>query len=92
MKKTSLLLSALAISVGLGLASVPMVSAAALPAAVAGQTLPSLAPMLEKYYPPLSVFMSLGARHSNNACQKSLNSSLARMHHQEKRAAGHSKA
>ncbi|EIS90814.1 putative membrane protein, partial [Yersinia pestis PY-89] len=33
MKKTSLLLSALAISVGLGLASVPMVSAAALPAA-----------------------------------------------------------
>lgn len=47
MKKTSLLLSALAISVGLGLASVPMVSAAALPAAVAGQTLPSLAPMLK---------------------------------------------
>lgn len=51
MKKKSLFLSALAMSVGLGLASVPMVSTAALPAAVAGQSVPSLAPMLEKVLP-----------------------------------------
>lgn len=51
MKKKSLFLSALAMSVGLGLASVPMVNAAALPAAVAGQSVPSLAPMLEKVLP-----------------------------------------
>ncbi|MGK9527460.1 serine endoprotease DegQ, partial [Salmonella enterica subsp. enterica] len=49
--KKSLFLSALAMSVGLGLASVPMVNAAALPAAVAGQSVPSLAPMLEKVLP-----------------------------------------
>ncbi|MFP1944897.1 serine endoprotease DegQ [Lonsdalea quercina] len=50
MKKTSMLFSALAISIGLSLSSLP-VAQAALPAAVAGQSLPSLAPMLEKVLP-----------------------------------------
>ncbi|MDR0218380.1 MAG: Do family serine endopeptidase [Enterobacteriaceae bacterium] len=51
MKSKNTLLSALAISIGLSLASVPMVSNAALPAAMASQELPSLAPMLEKVLP-----------------------------------------
>ncbi|MFC0228174.1 serine endoprotease DegQ [Serratia aquatilis] len=50
MKKKSLILSVLAMSIGLSFASVP-VAAAALPAAVEGQALPSLAPMLEKVLP-----------------------------------------
>ncbi|MCK8564980.1 serine endoprotease DegQ [Yersinia ruckeri] len=51
MKKKSLFLSALAMSVGLGLAVALAVNAAPLPMAVAGQSLPSLAPMLEKVLP-----------------------------------------
>jgi serine protease DegQ len=51
MQKKSLFLSALVMSATLGLASVPMVNVAALPAVVAGQELPSLAPMLEKVLP-----------------------------------------
>ncbi|WP_122094448.1 serine endoprotease DegQ [Rahnella sp. Larv3_ips] len=50
MKKKSFLLSVLAVSLGLTFASAPMVSAA-LPMAVQGQPLPSLAPMLEKVLP-----------------------------------------
>ena len=50
MKKKSLLFSALAISMGLALSSLPAANAA-LPAVVAGQQLPSLAPMLEKVLP-----------------------------------------
>ncbi|OSN04511.1 serine endoprotease DegQ [Lonsdalea iberica] len=50
MKKTSMLFSALAISIGLSLSTLP-VAQAALPAVVAGQSLPSLAPMLEKVLP-----------------------------------------
>ncbi|CAI2928912.1 serine endoprotease DegQ [Serratia entomophila] len=50
MKKKSLILSALAMSIGLTLASVPAASAA-MPVAVQGQPLPSLAPMLEKVLP-----------------------------------------
>ncbi|HEI8867091.1 serine endoprotease DegQ [Serratia sp. AKBS12] len=50
MKKKSLILSALAMSIGLTLASVPVANAA-LPLAVQGQQLPSLAPMLEKVLP-----------------------------------------
>ncbi|CAI1035867.1 Periplasmic pH-dependent serine endoprotease DegQ precursor [Serratia rubidaea] len=50
MKKKSLILSALAMSVGLTLTAVPVANAA-LPLAVQGQQLPSLAPMLEKVLP-----------------------------------------
>ncbi|AVJ19444.1 serine endoprotease DegQ [Serratia rhizosphaerae] len=50
MKKKSLILSALAMSIGLTLTSVPVANAA-LPLAVQGQQLPSLAPMLEKVLP-----------------------------------------
>jgi len=51
MKKQTLLLSALALSVGLSL-SAPFTAAAALPSQVPGQVaLPSLAPMLEKVLP-----------------------------------------
>ncbi|KEY59955.1 periplasmic pH-dependent serine endoprotease DegQ [Serratia sp. DD3] len=50
MKKPSLILSALAIGMSLAFASVPMVNAA-MPVAVEGQPLPSLAPMLEKVLP-----------------------------------------
>ncbi|AGB84277.1 periplasmic serine protease, Do/DeqQ family [Serratia sp. FGI94] len=50
MKKKSLILSALAMSVGLTLTAVPVANAA-LPPAVQGQQLPSLAPMLEKVLP-----------------------------------------
>ncbi len=50
MKKKSLILSALAMSIGLTFASVPMANAA-MPVAVEGQALPSLAPMLEKVLP-----------------------------------------
>lgn len=50
MKKKSLILSALAMSIGLTFASVPAASAA-MPVAVQGQPLPSLAPMLEKVLP-----------------------------------------
>lgn len=50
MKKKSLILSALAMSIGLTLASVPVANAA-MPVAVEGQALPSLAPMLEKVLP-----------------------------------------
>ncbi|CAI2137708.1 Periplasmic pH-dependent serine endoprotease DegQ precursor [Serratia fonticola] len=50
MKKRSLFLSALAISISLAFASVPAANAA-MPAAVAGESLPSLAPMLEKVLP-----------------------------------------
>ncbi|WES68971.1 serine endoprotease DegQ [Superficieibacter sp. HKU1] len=51
MKKQTLLLSALALSVGLSL-SAPFTAAAALPSQIPGQAaLPSLAPMLEKVLP-----------------------------------------
>ena len=50
MKKKSFLFSVLAVSLGLTFASAPMASAA-LPMAVQGQPLPSLAPMLEKVLP-----------------------------------------
>ncbi|WP_114192560.1 serine endoprotease DegQ [Edaphovirga cremea] len=50
MKKKSLFLSALAISLGVALSPLPAVSAA-LPMAIEGQPLPSLAPMLEKVLP-----------------------------------------
>jgi serine protease DegQ len=50
MNKKSLILSALAMSIGLTLTSVPAASAA-MPVAVQGQPLPSLAPMLEKVLP-----------------------------------------
>ncbi|WBF45958.1 serine endoprotease DegQ [Serratia rubidaea] len=50
MKKKSLILSALAMSIGLTLTAVPVANAA-LPLAVQGQQLPSLAPMLEKVLP-----------------------------------------
>ncbi|MGL4545657.1 MAG: Do family serine endopeptidase [Plesiomonas sp.] len=49
MKKPVLLLSALTLSLGLSLSPVPAL--AALPAAVNGQEMPSLAPMLEKVLP-----------------------------------------
>ncbi|OMQ23616.1 MULTISPECIES: serine endoprotease DegQ [Serratia] len=50
MKKKSLILSALAMSMSLTLASAPVANAA-MPVAVEGQPLPSLAPMLEKVLP-----------------------------------------
>lgn len=50
MKKKSFLLSVLAVSLGLTFASAPMATAA-LPMAVQGQPLPSLAPKLEKVLP-----------------------------------------
>ncbi|WP_061322086.1 serine endoprotease DegQ [Serratia rubidaea] len=50
MKKKSLILSALAMSIGLTLTAAPVANAA-LPLAVQGQQLPSLAPMLEKVLP-----------------------------------------
>ncbi|KFX03491.1 serine endoprotease DegQ [Pectobacterium betavasculorum] len=50
MKKTSLLFSALAMSIGLTLSTLPTANAA-LPAVVQGQQTPSLAPMLEKVLP-----------------------------------------
>lgn len=50
MKKTTLLLSALTVSLGLSFSSVPAASAA-LPTTVAGEQMPSLAPMLEKVLP-----------------------------------------
>lgn len=50
MKKKYFLLSVLAVSLGLTFASAPMATAA-LPMAVQGQPLPSLAPMLEKVLP-----------------------------------------
>ena len=51
-KKKKNLLSAVAISLGLSLAVIPAVSNAALPAKLAtGESLPSLAPMLEKVLP-----------------------------------------
>ncbi|KGT94467.1 serine endoprotease DegQ [Erwinia typographi] len=50
MKKKSLLLSALALSIGMNLTVAPQASAT-LPAQIEGQPLPSLAPMLEKVLP-----------------------------------------
>lgn len=50
MKKKSFLLSALALSIGVNLAVVP-VTQASLPSQIQGQPLPSLAPMLEKVLP-----------------------------------------
>ncbi|KFX18204.1 serine endoprotease DegQ [Pectobacterium parvum] len=50
MKKTSLLFSALAMSIGLTLSTLPVANAA-LPTVVQGQQTPSLAPMLEKVLP-----------------------------------------
>ncbi|QKJ85444.1 serine endoprotease DegQ [Paramixta manurensis] len=50
MKKKSLLLSALALSIGMSLATAPQ-AVASLPAQIQGQPLPSLAPMLEKVLP-----------------------------------------
>ncbi len=50
MRKTSSLLSALTISMGLALSSIPMANAA-LPMVVQGEQVPSLAPMLEKVLP-----------------------------------------
>ncbi|WP_127959985.1 serine endoprotease DegQ [Serratia microhaemolytica] len=51
MKKKSLILSALTISIGLSFASIPSIASAVVPVAVEGQPLPSLAPMLEKVLP-----------------------------------------
>lgn len=48
--KKSLLLSTLALSIGMNLAVVPQ-AMATLPAQIQGQSLPSLAPMLEKVLP-----------------------------------------
>ncbi|WP_455819089.1 serine endoprotease DegQ [Pseudomonas cerasi] len=50
MKKKSFLLSALALSIGINLAAAPAVQAS-LPSQLQGQSLPSLAPMLEKVLP-----------------------------------------
>ena len=51
-KKRKLLLSALAMSVGLSLSILPATSMAALPSVMpSGEQLPSLAPMLEKVLP-----------------------------------------
>ncbi|MEN5018289.1 serine endoprotease DegQ [Erwinia sp. Eh17-17] len=50
MKKTSFLLSALALSIGVNLAVIPPTQAS-LPTQIQGQPLPSLAPMLEKVLP-----------------------------------------
>ena len=50
MKKKSLLFSALALSIGMNLTLAPQ-ALAALPAQIQGQSLPSLAPMLEKVLP-----------------------------------------
>ncbi|WP_456308906.1 serine endoprotease DegQ [Serratia proteamaculans] len=50
MKKKSFLLSALALSIGVNLAVVPATQAS-LPSQIQGQSLPSLAPMLEKVLP-----------------------------------------
>lgn len=49
MKKKTIMLNAIAL--GLAMFSAPMISQANLPAVVQGQTLPSLAPMLEKVLP-----------------------------------------
>lgn len=69
MKRKNTLLSALAISIGLSLASVPMVSNAALPAAVASQELPSLAPMLEKVLPSVVTVHVSGTEVQNQQLQ-----------------------
>ncbi|KQN64346.1 MULTISPECIES: serine endoprotease DegQ [unclassified Erwinia] len=50
MKKTSFMFSALALSLGISLASIPVVQAS-LPSQVQGEALPSLAPMLEQVLP-----------------------------------------
>ncbi|MDE9448236.1 serine endoprotease DegQ, partial [Xenorhabdus bovienii] len=63
------MLSALAISIGLSLASVPMVSNAALPAAMASQELPSLAPMLEKVLPSVVTVHVSGTEMQNQQLQ-----------------------
>ncbi|WP_237386556.1 serine endoprotease DegQ [Xenorhabdus sp. Sc-CR9] len=69
MKRKNTLLSALAISIGLSLASVPMVSNAALPAAMASQELPSLAPMLEKVLPSVVTVHVSGTEMQNQQLQ-----------------------
>ncbi|MBI6549212.1 serine endoprotease DegQ [Xenorhabdus lircayensis] len=69
MKRKNTLLSALAISIGLSLASVPMVSNAALPAAIASQELPSLAPMLEKVLPSVVTVHVSGTEVQNQQLQ-----------------------
>ncbi|MBD2810107.1 Do family serine endopeptidase [Xenorhabdus sp. Vera] len=69
MKRKNTLLSALAISIGLSLASVPMVSNAALPAAMASQELPSLAPMLEKVLPSVVTVHVSGTEVQNQQLQ-----------------------
>lgn len=51
MKKKSLILSALAISINLTLTSLPVTSAVAIPIIMQGQMMPSLAPMLEQVLP-----------------------------------------
>ncbi|AYA42014.1 Do family serine endopeptidase [Xenorhabdus nematophila] len=69
MNRKNTLLSALAISIGLSLASVPMVSNAALPAAMASQELPSLAPMLEKVLPSVVTVHVSGTEVQNQQLQ-----------------------
>ncbi|OTA19298.1 serine endoprotease [Xenorhabdus beddingii] len=69
MKRKNTLLSALAISIGLSLASIPVVSNAALPAAVASQGLPSLAPMLEKVLPSVVTVHVSGTEIQNQQLQ-----------------------
>ncbi|SFU40081.1 Do family serine endopeptidase [Xenorhabdus koppenhoeferi] len=69
MKRKNTLLSALAISIGLSLASVPMVGNAALPAAMASQELPSLASMLEKVLPSVVTVHVSGTEVQNRQLQ-----------------------
>lgn len=92
MKKKSLFLSALAMSVGLGLASVPMVNAAALPAAVAGQSVPSLAPMLEKVLPAVVSVHVSGTQAQQQRLPEEFKFFLAPMRQPAKRAIAHLKA
>ncbi|MDC9589216.1 Do family serine endopeptidase [Xenorhabdus sp. XENO-10] len=69
MKRKNTLLSALAISIGLSLTSVPVVSNAALPAAMASQELPSLSPMLEKVLPSVVTVHTSGTEVQNQRLQ-----------------------
>lgn len=65
-KKRKLLLSALAMSVGLSLSTIPSTSMAALPAVISsGEALPSLAPMLEKVLPAVVSVHVSGTRVQN---------------------------
>ena len=67
MKKQTLLLSALALSIGLSLSVLPP-AAASLPTQVPGQgALPSLAPMLEKVLPAVVSVQVANAQYAGRA-------------------------